>query len=481
MDRNSTLEPEDWQDFRKLAHDALDNAISHLETRGNLPVWQRVPDDIRASLGAELPIMGSDIASLNQRIVRDFLPYDIGNTHPRFFGWVHGSGTVQGLIPDIFTAAMNANLGGRDHLANEVEKQVIDWCRCVFGLPDTAGGLVVSGTSMATLIALKTALNKCGGTELRDQGLAAMEKPLVGYASAEAHSCIARSFDILGLGKNALRPIPVDADFRMDPKALEAAIIGDLANGITPFCIIATAGSVNVGSIDPLNALAEIAEKHCLWLHVDGAFGALAVLSNPLKPLLAGIEKADSLAFDFHKWMHVNYDAGMVLVRNAEDQRQAFSERPDYLGAANRGLAAGNPWFCEYGPELSRGFRALKIWYQMAHFGLERIGAQIAQNCLQAQHLATRVAAEIELEGLAPTALNITCFRFNPGGLDETRLDRINGEIVIRLQETGVAAPSTTKIDGRLAIRVNITNHRTQFADLDLLADTVLALGRELV
>lgn len=481
MDRNSTLEPEDWQDFRKLAHDALDSAINHLEARSDQPVWQRVPDDIRASLAADLPLRGSAIASLNQRIVRDFLPHDIGNTHPRFFGWVHGAGTAQGLIPDMFAAAMNANLGGRDHVANEVEKQVIDWCRRMFDLPDTAGGLVVSGTSMATLIALKTALNKCAGTELRNQGLTVMEKPLVGYASAESHSCIARSFDILGLGKNALRPIPVDADFCMNPKALEAAIRDDLASGFTPFCIIATAGSVNVGSIDPLNALAEIAEKHRLWLHVDGAFGALAVLSSQLKPLLAGIEKADSLAFDFHKWMHVNYDAGMVLVRNAEDQRQAFSERPDYLGAANRGLAAGNPWFCEYGPELSRGFRALKIWYQMAHFGLERIGAQIALNCQQAQHLASRVAAENKLEGLAPTALNITCFRFNPGGLEETRLNRINDEIVIRLQETGVAAPSTTKIGGKLAIRVNITNHRTRFADLDLLADAVLALGRELV
>jgi len=479
MPDTSSMEPKDKAAFRAEAHAALDAALDHLEGRSDAPVWKAMPIAAQAVFQAPLPQKGQEHAVLDGIIRTSLLPYDVGNTHPRFFGWVHGSGTAQGIIPEIYAAAMNANLGGRDHGANYVERQVIEWCRTMFGFPDKAGGLIVSGTSMATVIAIKAARDKLGGLEVRKSGMVGTVG-LVGYASSEAHSCVARAFDILGLGVNSLRKIPVDDDFRMDLTALHRAIAKDKAEGLQPFCLIGTVGSVNMGAIDPLSELADIAAKFGLWLHIDGAFGALAILHPDTAPLVNGVERADSLAFDFHKWMHVNYDAGFVLVRDGEDQRRAFAERPEYLEGATRGLAAGNPWFCDYGPELSRGFRALKVWYQMAHFGLDKIGANIAQNCAQARHLADLINKTHSLELLAPVTLNITCFRVNPGGLSEASLDRLNGDIVITLQESGFAAPSTTRVNGKLAIRVNITNHRTKDADLDLLVFEIMRLADRL-
>jgi len=479
MTNETSLDPENWTEFRASAHAALDAAINRMEGRGEAPVWQPVPQDIRDGLTADMPHQGQDIAHLAAKLEQEFLPYDVGNTHPKFFGWVHGSGTPSGLIPEMFAAAMNANLGGRDHVANYVEKQVISWCRDMFSFPPKASGLIVSGTSVATIIALKSARDKYADGDVKTMGVLAASQ-MVGYASTEAHSCVARAFDILGLGKANLRAIPTDNDFRMNTRLLRAAIDRDIADGLQPFCVIGTAGSVNVASIDPLDELADIADEYNLWFHIDGAFGALAVLSDTLKPLVKGIERASSLAFDFHKWMHVNYDAGFVLVRDGQDQLRAFSERPEYLEGATRGLAAGNPWFCEYGPELSRGFRALKVWFHMSHFGLDRIGEKIADNCNQARYLAELVDQSDHLTRLAPVGLNITCFRFENPDLDAEALDRLNQLIVVELQERGLAAPSTTRVNGRLAIRVNITNHRTQKSDLDALVRDVTDLGHAL-
>ncbi len=480
MDKITLLEPDDWEAFRADLHTAVDLAVDHIQSRGDKPVWQPVPDPVRARFDQPLPRAGQELAQLIDRIADDIFPYDVGNTHARFFAWVHGAGTPSGIAPEIMAAAMNANLGGRDHVAIEVEKQVIKWCRQMFDFPLTAGGLVVSGTSMATLIALKAACVRHGGEDLRERGMQNSDRQLVGYASSQAHSCIARTFDILGLGKNALRSIGTDRDFRINTDELRARIALDLEEGFTPFLIVGSAGTVNVGAIDPLDELADMAKELGLWLHIDGAFGALTVLNDALKPALKGIERADSLAFDFHKWMHVNYDAGFVLMREAEDQRRAFSERPDYLVGAERGLAAGNPWFCEYGPELSRGFRALKVWFHMSHFGLQAIGENIAENCAQARALGEMVKAAPDLGLMVPVALNIVCFRFDTGEMDGADRDQLNGDIVIELQERGLAVPSTTRINGQLAIRVNITNHRTRLSDLEFLVQNVVAIGREL-
>lgn len=474
-----TLDATDRAALRAEAHRALDVALDFLDHTRDRPLWRPVPDTTRSALSAPPPRSGIGHAAAID-IIRDHVfPYGNGNTHPRFFGWVHGSGNEAGLIGEMMAAGFNANLGGRDHAANYVEKQVVAWWRGIFGFPETASGLLVSGTSMATIIGLAAARQKHLGASVRVDGNGGAQ--LVGYTSAEAHNSVAKAFELLGLGSKALRKIPVKDDFSMDMAALQAAITADRAAGMTPFALIATAGAVNTGASDDLEAAADIASRENLWLHVDGAFGALAILAPAERHRLQGIARADSLAFDFHKWLHVPYDAACILVRDGADHLAAFSSRPDYLAGATRGLAAGEPWFCEYGPELSRGFRALKVWMTMTVYGLDSLGASIAGNCALARSLEARLRQLPDFEILAPAALNIVCFRLKPASLDEKALDALNAEIVIRLHESGIAAPSVTKVRGRQAIRVNITNHRTTDADLSILLDAVASIGRGII
>jgi len=414
---------------------------------------------LKQSLQKSLPAGGLGNEALAEAL-RQILPYGVGNTHPRFFGWVHGGGGAASMLAEITAAAMNANLGGRDHGAIYVEKQVVAWVREMFGFPDGASGLVVSGTSMATIVALKVARD--ARLNARASGVGAHR--LVGYASDQAHNCVARAFDMLGLGSDALRAVPVNAAFEMDIAALRDMMAADRAVGYEPFLLVGTAGSVNVGAFDDLAGLADIAAAEGLWLHIDGAFGAAGVLSDVLRPRLKGIERADSVAFDFHKWLHVNYDAGFVLVRDEALHRAAFEGAPDYLASADRGLAAGRPWPVDYGPELSRGFRALKIWAQITALGTEALGAAISRNCAQALLLAEMVDAEPSLERLAPVASSVVVFADIAG-------DAATEETVLRLQESGLAVPSITTVNGRRAVRVNITNHRTRDEDLRVLVE----------
>lgn len=472
-----TLDPADWDDFGRLAHRLLDHALDHLRTVRERPVWQPMPDAVRATFEGPLPVEGDGAAETVRTALETILPYTAGNIHPRFFGWVHGAGSAGGLLAELLAAAINANLGGRDHGPVYVERQVIAWGRELFGLPPEASGLLVSGTSMANLIGLAVARHARAGCDVRADGVAAAPARLVGYASSEAHNSVARAFELLGLGRHALRAIPADAGFRMDLAQLRQAIAADRRLGFRPFCVIGTAGTVNTGAIDDLHALADIAAEQELWLHVDGAFGALAVLSDELKPRLAGIERADSLAFDFHKWLHVPYDAGCVLVRDGALHRATFASRPGYLSATGRGLGGGEPWFCDFGPELSRGFRALKVWFTLKEHGVRRLGAAIADNCRQAHYLATRVFEQPRLRLVAPVSLNIVCFRFWSPDLAPDQLDRLNAEIVADIQESGIAAPSTAVLPAGTAIRVNLTNHRTRDEDLDRLVEAVLACG----
>ena len=472
-----SLDPADWDAFAKLGHRLLDEALDYLRTVGERPVWQPVPDAVKETFREPLPVAGQGAEATAAQAVRRILPYATGNIHPRFFGWVHGSGTAGGLLAELLAATMNANVGGRDHGAVYVERQVIDWCRQLFDFPEGAGGLLVGGTSIATLIGLAVARHHHAGCDVRGDGLAAAPRRLVGYASREAHSSVARAFEILGLGRHALRSIPVGADYRIELEQLELAVAADRRLGLKPFCVIGTAGTATTGAIDDLAALADFAAAQGLWLHVDGAFGALAALSRELKPKLAGIERADSLAFDFHKWLHVPYDAGCILVREGDLQRQVFTFHADYLQRAPRGLAGGEPWFCELGPELSRGFRALKVWFTLKEHGTRRLGEAIFANCRQARYLATLVLEQERLQLMAPVALNIVCFRVRGGALSGAETDRLNAEIVADLQESGIAAPSTASLPKGLAIRVNLTNHRTTEADLDRMLEAVIEIG----
>ncbi|HXA68999.1 MAG TPA: pyridoxal-dependent decarboxylase [Stellaceae bacterium] len=471
-DPRTSLDPEDWASLRAQGHRMLDDILDYIEGIRERPVWQPIPDEVRQRFRSELPRGPSDLAEVHGEFMRHVLPYATGNVHPGFMGWVHGGGNPAGVLAEMLAAGLNANLGGRDHAPIEVERQVVEWMRGLFGFPETASGLFVTGTSMANLIAVLVARAAALGTGVRRKGVRASTRRLTAYTSAAAHGCIAQAMDLSGLGVEALRIIPTDDHHRIDIGALTAAIAADRALGMSPFLVVGTAGTVDIGAIDDLAALAQAATAEKVWFHVDGAFGALAILAPELAPLLAGIERADSLAFDFHKWGQVPYDAGFVLVRDGRMHRSAFAAPAAYLRRETRGLAAGSPWPCDFGPDLSRGFRALKTWFTLKVHGTERIGRAIAHSCDLAQYLKSRVEAAPELELLAPVQLNIVCFGYR--GPDA---NRINAELAVALQESGIAAPSTTTIGGRVAIRAAIVNHRTEKRDIDALVAATLALG----
>jgi glutamate/tyrosine decarboxylase-like PLP-dependent enzyme len=457
----ASLDPTDWTAFRAQAHAALDACIDHLQGVADGPVWRPVPDSVKAFFAAPVPRDGMPLERLLEDCRDAVMPYATGNLHPRFFGWVHGAGTPVGMVAEMIAATLNANCGGRDHGAIYVERQVIDWCRQVFGLPEGAGGVLTVGTSMASVIAITAARSNTLGAGNHDA------TRLVGYCSTQVHVALKKAFKLLGFGPQALRAIPVGADFTLPPERLAAAIAADRAAGLRPFLVIGTAGTVNTGAFDDLSALAELAARERLWFHVDGAFGAWArIAAEPLRALTDGIERADSLAFDFHKWISVPYDAGCVLIRDGAAHRAAFAEQPDYL-ARGRGLAGGDPWPSDFGIDLSRGFRALKVWMTLRHYGTDRLGEMIAKNCAAARHLAARVGTSELFALAASVTLNIVCLRLRQQGDGEAD-DRTIAAVVERLQRDGIAAPSTTRIGGRLCIRIAILNHRTEPADLDL-------------
>jgi aromatic-L-amino-acid decarboxylase len=467
------LDPTDWAQARVQGHKMLDSMMDFIENVRDRPVWEPMPRAVRAHFREALPESGEGLDAVFDEFSTFIQPYSTGNVHPRFMGWVHGGGTVAGMLAEMLAAGLNANLGGRDHAPIAVEQQIVQWLRDRFGLPDTASGLFVTGSSMANQIAVWVARNKALGPEVRENGITTEQgRALRAYTSAAAHCCIAQAMDLAGLGTAALRIIPVDDSHRMDLDALRQAMETDRRDGLIPFFVAATAGTVDVGAIDDLDAVAAICRAQDAWFHVDGAFGALAAFSESKASLLAGIERADSIAFDFHKWGQVPYDAGFVMVRDGATHRATFSTPATYLGRASRGLAGGDIWPCDFGPDLSRGFRALKTWFTLKTYGAAGLGAVVDHTCRLASHLQGLIEAAPQLELLAPVALNIVCFRYICADAD-----RVNAEIVMNLQEAGIAAPSTTRVGGKLAIRAAIMNHRTRLEDIDALVQAVIMLG----
>lgn len=480
----TSLDPEDWDQWRAQGHQILDTVFDYLEGVQHQPVWQPASDAAKTFFKAPLPRKSQDLQTAQQSILEHIFPYAVGNTHPGFMGWVHGGGTVVGLLGELMAAGLNANLGGRDQIPINVEQQIVAWMRELFRFPATASGLFVTGSSMANFIGLLVARSHAVGTEVRRSGMQALNERLIAYTSSAAHGCIAQAMEMSGLGSDQLRKIPVDAQHRIQVDALRSAIASDRERGLTPCCLIGTAGSVDVGAIDPLNELADIAREQQIWFHIDGACGALGALSSRVAAKLVGIERADSLALDFHKWAQVPYDAGFILVRDRQLHYDTFAAPAAYLRRESRGMAAGSPWPCDFGPDLSRSFKALKVWLTFQVYGADRIGQMMDQTCELAQYLAQRIAANPSLELLAPVSLNIVCFRFRgvqPSAVLTTeRLNALNAELVVALQESGLVAPSSTTVDGQVAIRAAIFNHRTSHREVDLLIETALRIGRQL-
>jgi glutamate/tyrosine decarboxylase-like PLP-dependent enzyme len=473
MREMDSLDPADWSGLRALGHRMLDDMFDHVAGLRDGPVWQKMPETMRQELRRPLPHDPQPAEAVYADFQRLVQPYATGNLHPRFMGWVHGGGNPVGMLAEMLAGALNANLGGRDHAPIEVERQVIAWAAEMVGFPSDASGVLVTGTSIANLIGVLVARTAAVGPSVRRSGVQGTR--LVAYTSVGAHGCLPRAMEMAGLGRDALRMIACDDDGRMRLDLLAERVEDDRDMGLTPFLLVGTAGTVNTGAVDDLAGLADFAAAQGLWFHVDGAFGAIAMLAPKLRKLLAGIERADSVAFDFHKWAQVPYDAGCIVVRDGSRQIETFGADAAYLRREERGLAGGGVWPCDLGPDLSRGFRALKVWMTLSVYGADRIGAVVQHTCDLAAALAARVDREPALERLAPVALNIVCFRFIAASGD---LDRLNADIVADLQEAGIAAPSTTTVNGALVIRAAIVNHRTTDADIAILVDAVLEAGR---
>ncbi len=476
------LDPADWSAHRAIGHQMVDDMMAYLATVAERPVWQPVPDSTKQALSAPLPELPQGPAQIYADFQQHILPYNTGNVHPRFWGWVQGTGTPLGMLADLLASGMNPNMGIGEHAPTYVEHQVADWCRQLMHFPPGASALLVSGGTMANLVGLavaRSAMAQRWGIDVRADGVAALGRVRI-YASAETHSCVTKGIELLGLGRSALRHIPVDENYRIRLDLLEQALAEDRAAGIRPLALIGNCGTVATGATDDLAALRQIATRENIWFHVDGAFGALAWLVPEQRPALEGLTSADSLAYDLHKWMYMPYAIGCVLIRDGAQQLATFGYEANYLTRHDRGLAAGPTPFSQLGLELSRDFKALKAWFSLREHGVARYAQAIAENVAQARYLATALDAQPELERLAPVPLNVVCFRYRFDGLTPDAQNARNRELLMRLHERGLAAPTFTLLQGRYALRCAITNHRTRRADLDALVDAVLSLGREL-
>lgn len=483
----------EWAELRALGHRMLDDIFDSQQALPHSPVWRPLPTDKRLLFAEDGPVEGSGAEAAYERVRRHVLPYGLGNWHPRFFGWVQGNGTPLAMLADMLAAGMNPHLGGFNQAPALVEQQVVRWFAEWFGLPG-ASGLFVTGGTMANVHALACARVTVAtrlGRAMRTDGVQAWPEtptpsPFVFYGSVETHGWAHKAAQWLGLGDRAFRMVPVNADYQIRTEALTEMIAADREAGLTPFCVIGTAGTVNTGATDDLHALADVCARERLWFHVDGAFGALAALSPLVREQIAGMERADSLAFDLHKWGSMPFECACVLVRDPEAHHAAFRNSAAYLAPAERGPTAGGMYFNERGLDLTRSFKALKVWMQLHADGVTHFGRVITQNVLQVRRLVSHIASIDELELLAPAPLNVVCFRYRPpaatlAGQSTLDLDALNAALLTRLQESGEAMPSSTWISGQFAIRVAHVNHRTRESDIDHLVATILQMGRSLV
>lgn len=477
------LDPADWEAFRALAHRMVDDSIDFLRDVRERPAWQPMPTEVRDRILHEpLPRSAQGDASSYADFLHLVRPYPNGNIHPRFWGWVMGTGTPQSAMADFLASVLNPNVGGLEQAPKYVEQVVVRWLAEAMGYPAGAGGILVSGGTMANVLGLAVARRRRAGFDARTiGGHGAGEPRLTLYASTEVHGWLAKACDFLGLGTEAFRRVPVGDDFRVDVDAMAQMIAEDRAAGHHPYCIIGTAGTVQTGATDDLEALADLATREGCWFHVDGAFGAMAALSPETSPIVRGMARADSIAFDLHKWGYLPFGVAAVLTRADADLVDTFSMQAAYLAAEPRGtFGSEGIYFASRGIELTRRFSALKVWMMLKASGLDLLGAHIARNVRQAAYLDALVQAAPDLESLAPTPLNIVNFRYAPVGVAADRLDAINRELLLQLQERGIAVPSGTTVHGRYAIRVAITNHRSSYADFDALIDGVRTIGAAL-
>jgi aromatic-L-amino-acid/L-tryptophan decarboxylase len=478
--KEETLDPANWQQMEDLGVQMVKDMMQFLSTVRDRKVWQEPTEEVKNFFDQPVPAEGQMHETIYEDFKTNIRPYPTGNIHPRFWGWVMGSGTPFTMLADMLAAGININQGGGNQVGGLVEKQLIDWFIELFSFPADASGLLVSGGSMANLIGITVARYAKADFDLRTKGLYGAQKRMMVYASTEVHNCVNKSVELLGLGSESLRLINVDDNYEIKIDGLQQQIQEDINDGLQPFCVIGNAVTVNTGACDNLNALADLCEKENLWFHVDGAIGAMLFLSEKYKDKVAGIERADSLALDMHKWMYIPYEASCVLVRNKETHYKTFSLQAAYLQHEKRGMGGGDIWFSDYGVELSRGFKALKIWMSIKEHGIKKYGRMVTQNVEQVQYLKSLVNENPQLELTAPAPLNLLCFRYKGKLTDDEQLNALNKELLFQLHESGVALPSYTILRGKYSLRVANTNHRTINEDFKILTDKVVELGQKL-
>jgi glutamate/tyrosine decarboxylase-like PLP-dependent enzyme len=477
----------DVEEFRRLGHRAVELAASHLLAAQSGPVFVPMPMTEREQLlSLDLPVAGSAAETILDDFEREILPYPMGNGSPRFFGWVNSPPSPIAVIAELLGASMNPSCAGGNHAAIYLEHTVVRWLMELIGFPiEGSKGLLVSGGSMASLTCLAAARQwaaAADGWDARAEGLQGDRPRLVLYVSSESHSCIRKAAELLGLGASAVQTIPVDRDFHFDVPALRGAVTADQAAGRRPFCVVASAGTVNTGAIDPFDALADLCRSESLWLHADGAYGAVGVLDPSVASRYAGFARADSVALDPHKWLNVPVECGCALVRRGSLLRDTFSLVPPYLRTEDGKGFGGLPWFSEYGFQQSRGFRSLKLWMTLRQAGRAGLAAHISRNIALARYLAAVIDAAPDLERLAPVELSIVCFRYVSPDFerDEARLNDLNKRIMGAIQVGGEAFVSGTVLNGAFALRACILHYATTEEDVAALIATVQRIGMTL-
>ncbi|MGC4024003.1 MAG: pyridoxal-dependent decarboxylase [Mesorhizobium sp.] len=476
---SETLDPDDWQAAAALAHSIMDDAVQYLSSVRERPLWQPMSDPIRAQFAEPLPMNSTPLADVYEKVRETVMQYPMGNIHPQFWSWYMGAGNFTGALADFIAAVQGSNLGGGSHAAALLDQQLVGWMREIVGFPETGGGTLASGGSVANLLCLTVARNSKASVDIREKGIAALEKPLRFYASDQVHYCHRKAMETLGIGNDGLRKISSNSYYRIDVDALRQAIDADRKNGMMPACIIANAGTVNTGAIDDLNTLADLATEQDMWLHIDGCIGALLAIAPQNSWRVNGLNRADSIALDPHKWLHAPFEVGCALIKDRKAHRQTFAVSPEYLQGTTRGIASGE-WLYEYGLQTSRGFAALKVWMALMEHGAGKFGRLIDQNIGQARLLASLIKQHPRMQLMCEPETNICCFRYRPESMPESALHDLNIEIMLRLQETGVAALSDTTIHEQHCLRAAICNHRTRNDDLHLLISAIDAMGAAL-
>ncbi|HKF42350.1 MAG TPA: pyridoxal-dependent decarboxylase [Thermoanaerobaculia bacterium] len=471
------------EEVRKLGYAAADAVAESCEKLVGRPVFGKIGADA-ALFDEPMPEEGQPIEKTLAFVREHVLPFPMGNSHPRFYGFINATADPVGITADYMAASMNPNCWGGDHAAIHVEHRVMRWIAGILGYPAEAEGILVSGGSMANFTALAAARRAMVPGNVREDGLSGEGRPrLVVYASDQVHHCVDKAVDLLGIGTRNLRKIETDERFLIRMDLLAEAVAKDLREGLTPAIVVGNAGTVNTGAIDPLEELADFCRKEALWFHVDGAYGAMARLSRRLAPLFAGMERADSIAADPHKWLYVPYEAGATLVRQPGRLAAAFRKFPEYLASDPDSPFPGPAWFAERGVELSRGFKALKVWMGIKTHGRAGYERAIENDVALAHFLADEVGRRPDFELLAPTNLSIANFRYRPAGsgLSDAELDRVNRGIVNRLVGDGSFFLAPTILKGRTTLRVCIVNFRTRREDLTALLDEAARVGKTLL